>query len=67
MVLNEQANIQTPYALARMTFDELLGFIEHDMRMSHVYQPIMLRTLLDAGALANLRRTRHDTGLLDFG
>jgi hypothetical protein len=27
-----------------MTFDELLAFIEHDMRMSHVYQPVMIRT-----------------------
>jgi diadenosine tetraphosphate (Ap4A) HIT family hydrolase len=30
-----------------MRFEELLKFIERDMRMSHVYQPVMLRTLLD--------------------
>jgi ATP adenylyltransferase len=36
-----------------MTFDELLRFIERDMRMSHVYQPVMIRTLLDAGGTAS--------------
>lgn len=29
-----------------MHFDELLQFVERDMRMSHVYQPVMLRELL---------------------
>lgn len=29
-----------------MRYDELLKFIERDMRMSHVYQPVMLSTLL---------------------
>jgi ATP adenylyltransferase len=33
--------------LVRMSFDILLQFIERDMRMSHVYQPIMIRELLD--------------------
>jgi hypothetical protein len=30
-----------------MNFDELLQFVERDMRMSHVYQPVMLRELLN--------------------
>jgi ATP adenylyltransferase len=30
-----------------MRFDDLLRFIDHDMRMAHVYQPVMLRALLD--------------------
>src|SRR5262245_22734728 len=29
-----------------MNFDELLQFVELDMRMSHVYQPVMLGELL---------------------
>jgi hypothetical protein len=29
-----------------MHFDELLQFVQRDMRMSHVYQPVMLRELL---------------------
>lgn len=29
-----------------MTFEELADFIEHRMRMSHVYQPVMLMRLL---------------------
>jgi len=36
-----------------MTFDELRQFIDRDMRMSHVYQPVMLRTLLDAEGTAS--------------
>jgi ATP adenylyltransferase len=30
-----------------MRFEDLLQFIERDMRMSHVYQPVMLRKLLN--------------------
>jgi ATP adenylyltransferase len=29
-----------------MKFEELVEFIEQRMRMSHVYQPVMLKTLL---------------------
>jgi hypothetical protein len=36
-----------------MRFEELCQFIEHDMRMSHVYQPVMLRTLLVRKARAS--------------
>ena len=35
-----------------MTFEELVRFIERDMRMSHVYQPVMLRALLENGGQA---------------
>src|SRR5262249_418799 len=34
-------------------YEALAHFIEHDMRMSHVYQPVMLRTLLDHGGPAS--------------
>jgi len=36
-----------------MRFEDLLQFIERDMRMSHVYQPLMLRLLLDRGGHAS--------------
>jgi len=35
-----------------MNFDELMTFIEKSMRMSHIYQPVMIRTLLDTGGTA---------------
>lgn len=38
-----------------MRFEELLKFIEHDMRMSHVYQPVMLRLLLDRKGKASVQ------------
>jgi ATP adenylyltransferase len=36
-----------------MRFDALVHFIERDMRMSHVYQPVMLRVLLNSGGQAS--------------
>jgi ATP adenylyltransferase len=39
--------------LLTMLFEDLLRFIECDMRMSHVYQPVMLRALLMEGGKAN--------------
>ena len=32
-----------------MTYERLADFIQNRMRMSHVYQPVMLMTLLRAG------------------
>jgi ATP adenylyltransferase len=37
-----------------MNFDELLQFVERDMRMSHVYQPVMLRELLNQNGRATV-------------
>ena len=37
-----------------MHFDELLQFVERDMRMSHVYQPVMLRELLSRNGRATV-------------
>ena len=38
-----------------LTFEELVDFIEHRMRWSHIYQPLLIRTLVDAGGTATLR------------
>ena len=37
-----------------MDFETLLNFIERDMRMSHVYQPVMIRLLLESGGEAHV-------------
>jgi hypothetical protein len=39
-----------------MTFQDLLDFLEHKMSMSHVYQPLLVRALVDAGGAATLRQ-----------
>jgi ATP adenylyltransferase len=39
-----------------MTFDELIEFLETKMRLSHVYQPLLIRTLVDAGGSATIRQ-----------
>ena len=31
-----------------MTYDQLVDFVERRMRMSHIYQPVMLLTLLQS-------------------
>jgi hypothetical protein len=36
-----------------MRFEDLRQFIKRNMRMSHVYQPVMLRKLLQRGCCAN--------------
>jgi len=40
----------------RLTFDDLVDFIDHRMRMSHIYQPLLIRTLVDTGGTATLRQ-----------
>jgi hypothetical protein len=39
-----------------MTFDELVDFVARRMRMSHVYQPLLIKTLLAAGGTATIRQ-----------
>ena len=35
---------------------ELVDFIENSMQMSHVYQPLLIRSLVDAGGVATVRQ-----------
>lgn len=39
-----------------MTFDQLIDFLTNKMRMSHIYQPLLIRSLVDAGGSATLRQ-----------
>jgi hypothetical protein len=39
-----------------MTYEELVDFIENKMSMSHVYQPLLIRALVDAGGAATVRQ-----------
>ena len=36
-----------------MTFNLLSKFIKSKMRMSHIYQPVMLKRLLEAGGISH--------------
>ncbi len=42
-----------------MTFNQLLEFLTKRMRMSHIYQPLLIRALVDAGGTATLRQLAH--------
>lgn len=39
-----------------MTFEQLIDFLTNKMRMSQIYQPVLIRTLVDAGGTATLRQ-----------
>jgi ATP adenylyltransferase len=39
-----------------MTYQELIDFLEHKMSMSHVYQPLLVRALVDVGGVATVRQ-----------
>tara|TARA_Y100000996_G_scaffold255121_1_gene200669 strand:- start:145 stop:720 length:576 start_codon:yes stop_codon:yes gene_type:complete len=43
-----------------MNISKLEDFIENRMRMSHVYQPLLIRSLLDAGGKATIRNIAID-------
>jgi hypothetical protein len=42
-----------------MNYTELVDFLEHKMSMSHVYQPLLVRALVDSGGTATLRQIAH--------
>jgi ATP adenylyltransferase len=42
------------------TFEELLEFIQEQMRMSHIYQPVLIRSLVDSGGIATVRQLALD-------
>ena len=48
-----------------MTFDELKEFLNSKMRMSHIYQPLLIKTLLEAGGLAAVRQLAVDFAAQD--
>jgi len=54
-----------------LTYDQLKTFIEKQMRMSHIYQPVMLMTLLDNGGRASVRQIAtsilaHDQSQIEY-
>ena len=39
-----------------MKYEELLDFIDNKMRMSHVYQPLLIKELVESGGVATVRQ-----------
>ena len=46
-----------------MTFDELLKFVEEDLRMSHVYHPLLISFLVQSGGAATVRQLAQEFAL----
>ena len=42
-----------------MDFAGLIDFIDNWMKMSHIYQPLMLPILVEAGGTATIRQIAH--------
>lgn len=42
-----------------MKFDDLIDFLENRMRMSHIYQPLFIKSLVNAGGSATIRQLAH--------
>ncbi len=42
-----------------MNFETLLLLVITQMRMSRIYQPLLIRALVDAGGTATLRQLAH--------
>lgn len=54
-----------------MTFSELQDYLQHKMRMSHVYQPVMIRRLLLNGGAADTQAiakdlVQHDESQIEY-
>jgi hypothetical protein len=39
-----------------MTYEQLVDFLVSKMKMSHIYQPLLIRSQVDAGGSATLRQ-----------
>jgi ATP adenylyltransferase len=39
-----------------MKFDALKDFLENKMSMAHIYQPLLIKSLVDAGGSATIRQ-----------
>lgn len=39
-----------------MTFQDLVEFLEHTMRLSHIYQPLLIKSLIESGGSATIRQ-----------
>ena len=48
-----------------MKYDDLVEFIETRMSMSHVYQPVLIKSLIDAGGYATFRQLAQEFLLQD--
>jgi ATP adenylyltransferase len=39
-----------------MTFNDLIDFIENKMKLSHIYQPLLIKSLIESGGTATIRQ-----------
>lgn len=54
-----------------MTFQDLVEFLEHTMKLSHIYQPLLIKSLIESGGSATIRQLANaflsqDEGQLQY-
>lgn len=62
LVVSHRDGCRAPYLRVMETAKQIIEFVSNRMRMSHVYQPLLIRALVRAGGSATLRQL--DTALL---
>lgn len=43
-----------------MNFENLIDFIENKMKLSHIYQPLLIKSLVESGGTATIRQLAHE-------
>lgn len=43
-----------------MTFENLINFIENKMKLSHIYQPLLIKSLVESGGTETIRQLAHE-------
>lgn len=43
-----------------MTFEKLIDFLDNRMSMSHIYQPLLIKSLVESGGSATIRQLAYD-------
>jgi hypothetical protein len=46
-----------------MTYQDLIDFLENKMRLSHIYQPLLIKSLIESGGSATIRHWSFDNGV----
>ena len=52
-------------SLVSMDHDDLVAFIRDEMRMQHIYQPLLIKTLVECGGSATVRQLAQAVLALD--
>ena len=53
---NGQVELMSGLKRAYLSFDDLMRFLQEEMSMSHIYQPLLIKSLVESGGIATIRQ-----------